>query len=587
MKKFVLISALVMFAAMNLVAQDINYSNNFIKNYGIAKSNAQKANATIHDGLWLTQFVLEAKKNWKKLTPEAKALFPTLNGKTGRPTLPSEQIFYSQYFDIHYTLTGAWAVNPADNNTNGDPDYVEDMAAVFDAVYLKDSLNGFAMPPRDAGAGGSDFYDVYIGGPDISSGTYGFVSPEDSLGNNPDSPLTETNSWTSWMCMNYDYSWASHGVDTSIAVTAAHEFMHAIQMGYNQEMNSWFKESSATWAEDFHFPGYDDNLQYLGSIFSTPDASLTLDNWDDDLSTSPFNDHWYGTWIFTKYMTEQTNDGIIKEIFERCISDIAFDAIDAELTQSWSTDFYEIFGNWLVANYFMTDDTDYDPYTYTRATVYDNTIQGLGGLFIEGDLIYTGSPTDWVSDVDGNERLMRLSADYCDIISSINFSLTLTPDNTSADMDLILVKENTSSSTIDVVYGTVVGTDYVVNVTDASSFDSFEAIVVRYDETAGDTLSEQYTLTIGAPTGINENINSEISIYPNPAKTSINIASAGILSNVIVLNDLLGNEIYRSNASKNSNQINIDVQNVPDGLYFLSIFNGNDRVITKKINILH
>jgi len=544
-------------------------------------------NATIHDGLWLTRFLIEAKQNWKKLTPEAKALFPMSNNKAGRPVLPSEQLFYSEYFDIHYTLTGTYAVDATDANTNGEPDYIEDMAAVFDEVYLKDSLNGFAMPPRDAGLGGSDFYDVYVGGPDISSGTYGFVSPEDSLGDNPDSPLTETNSWTSWMCMNWEYSWASNGTDTSISVTAAHEFMHAIQMGYNQGMDSWFKESTATWAEDFHFSGYDDNLQYLGSIFTTPDAALNLDNWNDDLDGTPLNDHWYGTWLFSKYMTEQTNDGIIKEIYERCITQGTIDAIDNELTQNWSTDFFEIFDNFLVANYFLTDDAAYEPYTYSRATVYADVIVGSGGLSIEGDLNYTGSSVDWVSDVDGNERLMRLSSDYVEVASNINFSLTLSPDNTSADMNLILVKENTGTSNVDVIYGTLVGTDYVINVTDASSFDAFVAIVVRYDETANDTLSEQYTLTIGAPTGINEVNNAYFSVYPNPAKENINIALTANNYKYVVLTDLLGNTILKSENIPSNGKMIISTNDLKNGMYFLSLTDIDNKVSTKKISVIH
>ena len=78
--------------------------------------------------------------------------------------------------------------------------------------------------PLDGTAGGSNKYDVYIG--NLGSGLYGFVSPENLIGNNPQSSsLTEVDAMTSWMGMNNSYSWASLlSVLNAIKVTAAHEF---------------------------------------------------------------------------------------------------------------------------------------------------------------------------------------------------------------------------------------------------------------------------------------------------------------------------------------------------------------------------
>ena len=53
----------------------------------------------------------------------------------GRPELPDEQTFGTTHFLIHYTLRGDHAVDAADNNADGTPDYVEEMAATLEFVW--------------------------------------------------------------------------------------------------------------------------------------------------------------------------------------------------------------------------------------------------------------------------------------------------------------------------------------------------------------------------------------------------------------------------------------------------------------------
>lgn len=580
MKNLLIILAAIFFIGNIAFAQDVQYSQKFKERYEKAKLNSISKSATIQDHLWLTPLLVEAKRNWDKLTPEVKDM---LKGFKTRPTLTDEQIYWSYYFDFHYTLTGADAVDPTDVDVSGVPDFVEDMAVIFDEVYLKDSLNGFTIPPPDGGLGGSDYYDVYIH--DIGYGLYGFVAPENLIGDNPNSSgIIETNAYTSYMGMNNDYSWAG-SADTAISVTAAHEFMHSIQMGYEYEMGIWLMEMTATWSEDFHYPGYDDNLQYLMNIFGTPDIALNLNNDDDP---EGLGNHWYGAWIFAKYLTEHTNDNIIKNIFERTITVYDIYAIDDELIANWSTDFWSIFEDYLIANVVMHNDPVYAPYTYLRADVYGNYIYNNGGMYFEDNLSYTGTPIYFDSEIDGNGRLMRLSADYFDIDANQNFSITMAPDNPSADLDIVLLKYNITTNNFSVQYSYIDGGDYIIEVTDQTDYEFFELIVERFDEYVTDTISEQYYLYIDVISGIKENSNSVINIYPNPATDYVVINFDKKQSNIsLEIKDLLGKVVYEEINIQDENRKIVNTSNLNDGIYILNLKEKDNLIKTEKLIIIH
>ncbi len=100
----------------------------------------------------------------------------------------------------------------------------------------------------------------------------------------------------------------------NMRVTAAHEYMHAVQFAYDAFEDGWLMEATATWAEDELFDGVDDNVQYL------PSGPLGKPRVPLDLSTSP---HWYGDWIFFRYLTERfptelgTMPSLVRDIWQR------------------------------------------------------------------------------------------------------------------------------------------------------------------------------------------------------------------------------------------------------------------------------
>lgn len=82
-------------------------------------------------------------------------------------------------------------------------------------------------------------------------------------------------------------------------------------------------------------------------------------------------------------------------------------------------------------------------------------------------------------------------------------------------------------------------------------------------------------------TGINQNVISEISIYPNPATDYLTIAT-GLNESTISLFNQTGKEIISKNVSGN---YKIPVSHYPAGLYLLRVESGNGKVQTEKIII--
>jgi len=573
-----------------LKSQDTEFSNDFIKRFNNAKENSKDINSPKSSFLWKTYFLVEAKKNWHLLTLDAKMLVNPgcfLKSDDDRPVMNNDSVYESAFFNIHYDVNGKYAVPSTDLNVNLIPDYVEWLSSIFDSVSKKYVKLGLNMPPAD-NFGGNDSYDVYIGGTiagedAIEVGTYGFVSPEDSLGNNAETTIGELTSFTSWMCLNYDYSWIGEGsqgeIDTAVAVTIAHEFMHAIQMGYNLDMDSWFMEGIAVWSEEYSFPGYDDNFQYLMDFFNNPDAALNLDNWNDELDGSPFYDRWYGTWIFFKYLHEKTDENIVKKMYEYYLGfDYASTILDSVLTKEYSITFYELFENFLVSAYLMTNNSDFEPFTLQRAPDYANFINDNGGLKIEGSIAFNGNKKTYNSDAQGNGRLMRMSADYIEILPSLNFNIKVTPAYDDSYMQAILISLSPDSMRLDYLNYNSAGY-YFMDYQFVAAYTEFMLVLYRFDD-YNDTISDPYSVQLSS---INTHVKidstkSELSFYPNPVIENIYLNNLTEKNNIIInIYSYLGVKVMEL-----SNTNIATVSNLPDGVYVLEVLIANERRLNKR-----
>jgi hypothetical protein len=265
----------------------------------------------------------------------------------------------SGHFKIHYTATGTDAVfqagvdvNPAD----GVPDYVNRCADVFDSVWSKE-IDGleYNPPPSDywyQPNGGDGRYDVYL--KEMDPYYLGYTVPESS---SVATPIV----YTSYIAVRNDYTGCIHEDDLDcLRATAAHEFFHAIQMGYdateyeseNELAKPYWMEMSAVWMEDMVYDDVNDYLGYLSAFFNEPWLSLK--------SFTSFGDlHPYGSCVWPIFLSEKFDTLIIKDIWEKCAEkqgDNVIEATDEALGErSRESAFEDAFREFTVWNYFTAD----------------------------------------------------------------------------------------------------------------------------------------------------------------------------------------------------------------------------------------
>jgi hypothetical protein len=164
---------------------------------------------------------------------------------------------------------------------------------------------GYRRPISDGarGGGGSGKFDVYLKEL-YHQGLYGLTVAEQR---------TSTNArlYSSYLLIDNDFKRSQFHTDPMqvARVTAAHEFLHAIQYGYDAGEDPWLMESTATWMEDQFDDPSNDNRQYLPwSQLRKPGTPL------DTFTNGGFEQ--YGNWVFFEYLSERYGRGIVKSVWK-------------------------------------------------------------------------------------------------------------------------------------------------------------------------------------------------------------------------------------------------------------------------------
>ncbi|GAB2766467.1 hypothetical protein GCM10027020_18890 [Nocardioides salsibiostraticola] len=178
------------------------------------------------------------------------------------------------------------------------------MQKVYDFEVGKLGYRAPAQEPNTTGTGGNAKFDVYL--KNIGTGIYGYCAPEYLK--------PGTNRVASGYCvLDNDFARNEFGgakPATSLKVTAAHEFFHAIQFAYDYLEDPWLMESTAAWMEERYADSADDNLQYLERSQVTLPA-MSLDFFESN------GIYHYGQWAFWQFLSETHGNGIVRSVINR------------------------------------------------------------------------------------------------------------------------------------------------------------------------------------------------------------------------------------------------------------------------------
>lgn len=251
------------------------------------------------------------KRDWNLLEqPTRKALAKQL----AAPVLVSPAIYTSSggHFTVHYAVTGPDAPPLTDvSGITGVPDWVETVAATFENVYGSYGALGYRPAPTAAGAP----YDVYLLdlAPQRFYGTTNSDKPASSAG--------FPNAFTSWMEIDNNFTDGIYKPNLysplqSLQITAAHEYHHAVQYGYNFFFDVWYAEATSTWMEDELYDNVNQLYTYITDWFSN--SSLSLDSFinPDSLNQNLPLGYGYGRWIFNRYLAEKHTPAMIRGVWE-------------------------------------------------------------------------------------------------------------------------------------------------------------------------------------------------------------------------------------------------------------------------------
>ena len=200
----------------------------------------------------------------------------------------TEELYETENFLIHYTLEGDDATTL---------EYVEQVAVIVeDVLDIQINELGWILPPDDASEGGDARYDVYLAN---LEDFYGYVSSSSAIGDNPNSAVSELYAQPTFLVLDNDYE-EYDDPEQALYATAAHEFHHVVQFGYDGFDLNWYYESTASWMETVTYPDEELASIYVDAVFDYPEACFGGDGEAD-----PSGSGIYGTWLFLEFMSRE------------------------------------------------------------------------------------------------------------------------------------------------------------------------------------------------------------------------------------------------------------------------------------------
>ena len=495
-----------------------------------------------------------------------------------------DETYDNGMFRFHYTTTGSNAVSTADTNSNSIPDYIEQMSAELNYVVAVElTFNSFTEPPSDDwysannDNGGSGAYDVYVR--NAGGGVYGYVQPEyyanNNTGNNEHSSgVNEVNAFTSYMVMRHNYNGFPNTELEAIQVTAAHEYFHAVQMGYDGWEETWVSEATAVQMEEMVYDDVNDCYQYMSSWFNSPHQSLNLDS----------SNRWYGSFIFFEYVNSHLSEEAIRTFWEQSIThdsyygEYSIQTLD-EAFNDLGSSFADMLNGMSVANRIMSSSSEAAPYDYEEAASYSSTPSTFSTVS------YSAGTDETVTSTNLQEN----AAQYIRLNSADPVLATLTNDDgpdSYLELHAIMNYEDNAWT---------VWSGSPINVDPTDATEVYFVVVSQND--AGSDFDYTLTFTDGAlSTDPEIPLHFAVSnAYPNPfnPQTNINVDLAADQKIQVHIYDIQGRlvqTLYDGELNAGSHILTWDGsamngKAVPSGTYFVRL-NGGGMESWQKVTLL-
>jgi hypothetical protein len=202
-------------------------------------------------------------------------------------------------FGVHYARSGSHAVPITDADGDDIPDYVQQVAAEYDAVltFYAETL-GYSPPIADD----DGRFDVYL--LDFPNSADGSFVAEQCL---PEHPTR----CPGYMVQENDFAGRNYPSRAEASrILASHEFFHAVQNAYSAGSSAVVSEGTAVWASETYDGSLRDFEDFVSGYLSSTEQSLALD------PIGPVAPYAYGSALLFRYLDERFGRDVIRELWE-------------------------------------------------------------------------------------------------------------------------------------------------------------------------------------------------------------------------------------------------------------------------------
>jgi uncharacterized lipoprotein YddW (UPF0748 family) len=244
---------------------------------------------------------------------------------------------------VHYSRGGPNAALPDDDDEDGVPDLVSEVALSAEAALDVYRAVGFRLPLAESALdldplGGSDALDVYLvdfGG--VADGQFAV-------------DRCRAGACAGHLLIENDF--AGYGYPSladAVAVLTSHELFHGVQFAYTDTLSVWMSEGGAVWAEHLFHPGVDDFLRLCGAY--QRDLARPFDSPPAGTVTAAS----YGVGLLFAYLVERSEEGLMVGLLESAEGldgEVGLDTLLAA-SAAWDLDLaaeWPIFAAWNLAS---------------------------------------------------------------------------------------------------------------------------------------------------------------------------------------------------------------------------------------------